>query len=259
MDSSLTYRFVLNTSLKTLYPVDTFRRDLSVLIFSSLGLNWITRRDLLELSDIISMRESIDNPTARVEKAGCVPIRRTPAGVWEVLVVESRWSTDTWLFPKGSIEEGETALAAATRETVEEAGVLGDTTVCLGCWVIPTRQAARTESLGTALKDGKEVKDKRCVTSAVTGSKRPQRLQMWLLAVSTELNVQDCRWIEATQRRRRWASFPRARVLLATSQRPELLQMLDAAHGAVSTGRLTCAPLPCSSPRPHQRTSRLSV
>lgn len=205
------------------------------------------------------MRESIDNPTARVEKAGCVPIRRTPAGVWEVLVVESRWSSDTWLFPKGSIEEGETALAAATRETMEEAGVLGDTTVCLGCWVIPSRQTARTESVGTAMKDGKEVNGKRCASSAVVGSKRPQRLQMWLLAVSAELNVQDCRWIEATQRRRRWASFSRARVLLATSQRPELVQMLDAAHNVVSTGRLTCAPLPCACSRPHQSTCRLSV
>lgn len=207
------------------------------------------------------MRESIVNGAGRVEKAGCVPVRQTAAGVWEVLVVESRWSTDMWLFPKGSVEEGETALAAATRETVEEAGVLGDMTVRLGCWVIPTRQTAQPVSARKPPKDDKEVKDNWCAISAscTPTPKRPQRLQMWLLAVSAELNAQDCRWTEANQRRRRWVSFSKARLLLTTSQRPELLQMLDAAHTAVSAGRLSCAPLVCTNPRPHQRTSRLSV
>lgn len=217
------------------------------------------------------MRES-KTDTGRVEKAGCVPVRRTPSGVWEVLVVESRWTTDTWLFPKGSVEDGETSLAAAKRETIEEAGVMGDTTVRLGSWVIPTRNTSRATSrvpvagtattAGTASRAGARARDDAsCSRPAASGNvpKRPQRLQMWLLAVSVELNHQDCRWIEASQRRRRWVSFAKARLVLATSQRPELLQMLDAAHGAVNAGRLICAPLARASPRTHQPASRLSV
>jgi 8-oxo-dGTP pyrophosphatase MutT (NUDIX family) len=43
----------------------------------------------------------------------------------QVLLVTSKRDPRRWIFPKGHIEKGETAEAAALRETREEAGVVG--------------------------------------------------------------------------------------------------------------------------------------
>lgn len=59
-----------------------------------------------------------------------------------VLLVRSRWSAAIWLFPKGGVDGGESAKAAAVRETLEEAGVAGEVWGRkLGVWdFVSTRQ-----------------------------------------------------------------------------------------------------------------------
>ena len=61
---------------------------------------------------------------AVIRQAGSIVVRldgKEP----EVLLVTGKRNPKSWIFPKGHIEKGETAEAAALRETREEAGVLG--------------------------------------------------------------------------------------------------------------------------------------
>ena len=51
--------------------------------------------------------------------AGIVPLRRE-GDTWRLLVLRAHAN---WDFPKGTVEPGETPLAAALRETAEEAGL----------------------------------------------------------------------------------------------------------------------------------------
>lgn len=129
------------------------------------------------------------------EKAGCVAVRKTQGGTWEVILVESRWTRDAWAFPKGGIEDDEAAAAAARRETCEEAGVLGDLVHNLGTWRV-----------------GKQ--------------RRVHR--MWVLHVRAELARNDVRWLERDVRRRAWRSMDDAMQCLAA--RPELCDILEAAQ-----------------------------
>jgi 8-oxo-dGTP pyrophosphatase MutT (NUDIX family) len=61
----------------------------------------------------------------RVEQAGGLAVRKN-GGRWQVLLVRSKKDPSIWIFPKGHIEPGETAIDTALRETWEEAGVDGD-------------------------------------------------------------------------------------------------------------------------------------
>ncbi|XP_047968589.1 nudix hydrolase 18, mitochondrial-like [Salvia hispanica] len=73
---------------------------------------------------------------------GCIPYRyrgkKPPCVVdgeeIEVLVITSQRKEKGMLFPKGGWEIDETIEAAALRETVEEAGVVGDVECKLGKW-----------------------------------------------------------------------------------------------------------------------------
>lgn len=59
-----------------------------------------------------------------VKQAGAITIRERD-GQLEALIVRANSNPSHWIFPKGHVEEGETAAEAAGRELEEEAGVRG--------------------------------------------------------------------------------------------------------------------------------------
>jgi 8-oxo-dGTP pyrophosphatase MutT (NUDIX family) len=59
---------------------------------------------------------------ATKEKAGVVVYRSNDGGAPLVLVVSSRKFKDQWVFPVGSVEQGESLETAARRECEEESG-----------------------------------------------------------------------------------------------------------------------------------------
>lgn len=61
---------------------------------------------------------------AVVFQAGAIAVRRHE-GTPRVLLVRARRNPQDWIFPKGHIEPGEDAPAAAVRELLEEGGVVG--------------------------------------------------------------------------------------------------------------------------------------
>jgi 8-oxo-dGTP pyrophosphatase MutT (NUDIX family) len=102
-----------------------------------------------------------------VQQAGAVVYRRDDNGI-RILLVRARRNPSDWIFPKGHIEEGETADAAALREAEEEAGVTG--------WVI-----ARLEPLVTFAQDGRHVQvEYFLVEFAGAVAPKERREQLWL-------------------------------------------------------------------------------
>ncbi len=65
-------------------------------------------------------------------KAGAVPYRRTAAGEFELLLITAREVPDSWIFPVGTVEPGETLPQTAAREGGEESGCLVSVTDQLG-------------------------------------------------------------------------------------------------------------------------------
>lgn len=57
-------------------------------------------------------------------KAGVIAYRQNEQGETEILLISSRKHPGTWVFPVGSIDEGENAQQAARRECVEESGYI---------------------------------------------------------------------------------------------------------------------------------------
>ena len=60
-----------------------------------------------------------------IEQAGGIAYR-VEKGTPAFLLVTGKRNPNDWIFPKGHIEDGETAAETALRETLEEAGVTGD-------------------------------------------------------------------------------------------------------------------------------------
>jgi 8-oxo-dGTP pyrophosphatase MutT (NUDIX family) len=60
----------------------------------------------------------------KINQAGGIVVRRDGARL-SVLLVRAKRDPTVWIFPKGHIEPGETAEAAALREVQEETGVQG--------------------------------------------------------------------------------------------------------------------------------------
>ena len=58
-------------------------------------------------------------------QSGAIVVRRD-GNEPRVLLVTAKRNPRSWIFPKGHIEDGETAEAAALREAKEEAGVIGE-------------------------------------------------------------------------------------------------------------------------------------
>jgi 8-oxo-dGTP pyrophosphatase MutT (NUDIX family) len=50
----------------------------------------------------------------------------------QILLVRARKTPEDWIFPKGHIEDGETAEFAAQRELAEEAGIRGESSGLVG-------------------------------------------------------------------------------------------------------------------------------
>jgi len=61
----------------------------------------------------------------RVRQAGGIVVRRKGDRL-TVLLVRAKKDPTVWIFPKGHVEDGETAAQAALRETHEEAGIKGE-------------------------------------------------------------------------------------------------------------------------------------
>jgi 8-oxo-dGTP pyrophosphatase MutT (NUDIX family) len=59
-----------------------------------------------------------------IKQSGAIVVRFT-ADEPQVLLVTAKRNPKRWIFPKGHIEKGESAEAAALREAREEAGVVG--------------------------------------------------------------------------------------------------------------------------------------
>ncbi|TWT65167.1 NUDIX domain protein [Posidoniimonas polymericola] len=65
-------------------------------------------------------------PDSFFKQAGALPYRWDGERV-EIVLITSR-SSGNWIFPKGVIDPGETPESTAVKETVEEAGVIGELT-----------------------------------------------------------------------------------------------------------------------------------
>ncbi|KAK4534905.1 hypothetical protein CDCA_CDCA03G0930 [Cyanidium caldarium] len=161
---------------------------------------------------------------SRREVAGCIPFRqrqprsgepalahpwwRLPEGAsvsdaLEVLLVQSKYAEDVWLFPKGGVKRKETRKEAAVRETREEAGVEGVVEAKLGTWRVWSEEEHT----------------------------------MYLLRVEREYSAHDETWEERYERPRWWLPLPDAMQVLrrVQSRRPELLDMLKTARKKLET------------------------
>jgi 8-oxo-dGTP pyrophosphatase MutT (NUDIX family) len=115
----------------------------------------------------------IDIADARtVKAAGGLVCRPGPAGLVEVAVVH-RPAYDDWSFPKGKLERGESAEAAALREVAEETGLECSLVEPFGCTrYVDRRGAAKTvcywimKVIGGRFSPGYEVDQLRWLTAS---------------------------------------------------------------------------------------------
>ncbi len=65
------------------------------------------------------------HPSPAIKESGAITIRFNNKNMPEVLLILSKKKPKVRIFPKGHIEKGEKASAAAKRELLEEAGIKG--------------------------------------------------------------------------------------------------------------------------------------
>lgn len=61
------------------------------------------------------------------QKAGVVAYRLAPQASYEILIITARQHHDSWIFPVGTVDPGETLEQAAARECMEESGYMVET------------------------------------------------------------------------------------------------------------------------------------
>ena len=82
-------------------------------------------------------------------KAGVVAWQRTDTGTLEILLITARQHPDSWIFPVGTVDPGETPEQAAARECAEESGYTVETGSLLIEMTVP-KEADQTAASGTA-------------------------------------------------------------------------------------------------------------
>lgn len=104
-----------------------------------------------------------------VRQAGAIAVRgRGPTA--EVFIVRAKKNPSDWIFPKGHIEDGEDAPAAAVRELLEEGGVIGEAADLVGISSFTTGEKLVEVSYYlvryTADGEAAELREKRWLTFA---------------------------------------------------------------------------------------------
>ena len=121
---------------------------------------------------------------ARHRQAAVIPFRIRGERVEIALV--TTMSGKRWVVPKGSIDEGERSQDAAIRETMEEAGLVGN---------LERRPLGRYR---------------------FTRANERYVVEVFLMRVTMVLDY----WLEARLRRRRWIAVDRAAALVGTELQP---------------------------------------
>lgn len=79
-------------------------------------------------------------------KAGVVAWRRTDGGTLEILLITARRHPNSWIFPVGTVDPGETLEQAAARECAEESGYTVETGQLIAQIELPQESARRRQS-----------------------------------------------------------------------------------------------------------------
>jgi 8-oxo-dGTP pyrophosphatase MutT (NUDIX family) len=124
--------------------------------------------------DHLAALSELNRETHIVRQAGVIPFRRRPDGL-RVLLITSR-DTGRWVIPKGHVEEGQTAAAAAAVEAYEEAGLVG----VLSDFPLGFYTYGKRQSPGVALPATVEVYSFEVAAQMKKWPERKQRRLEWM-------------------------------------------------------------------------------
>jgi 8-oxo-dGTP pyrophosphatase MutT (NUDIX family) len=136
------------------------------------------------------MRNQVTNMS---RKAGVVVWRRadngtgTLEGTLEILLITARRHPDSWIFPVGTVDPGETLQQAAARECAEESGYTVEVGSLLAEIIVP-KEADQTPASGTV---------------------DSQHFTFFAAQLTGELSTYE------TDRQRRWVSLPQLLACIA--------------------------------------------
>ena len=132
----------------------------------------------------------------RIHQSSAVPFRIRDGAPEYLLITNHKGH---WIFPKGIIDPGETAVETAIKEAREEAGIQGR--------IVGAPIGTYTYEKWDSVLD----------------------VTVYLLEVQTE----DAGWLEEGERRRAWFRLGDARSVMTNKK---LLKVLEKAHAALSAG-----------------------